>query len=48
MLNRACFALGQLVGDGALDEEETAAALLQSGQTLALGTKRWSEPYSAV
>jgi hypothetical protein len=39
MLNRASFALGPLVGAGALDEEETAAALLQSGQALALGTK---------
>jgi hypothetical protein len=36
-LNRAAFALGQLVAEGARDEVETAAALTQAGQDLGLG-----------
>jgi hypothetical protein len=36
-LNKAAFALGQLVATGALDEEETAATLIAEGQLLGLG-----------
>jgi hypothetical protein len=36
-LNRAAFALGQLVAQEALDYRETAAALTQAGQDLGLG-----------
>jgi hypothetical protein len=38
-LNRASFALGQLVASGALDETETAAALTEAGLHLGLGLK---------
>jgi hypothetical protein len=36
-LNRTAFALGQLVAAGALDESETATALIEAGQDLGLG-----------
>jgi hypothetical protein len=36
-LNKAAFSLGQLVGSGALDEDGTAAVLIQAGQDLGLG-----------
>jgi hypothetical protein len=36
-LNKAAFALGQLVGIGGLDEAETAIALVAEGQLLGLG-----------
>jgi hypothetical protein len=36
-LNRAAFSLGQLVASGALEEDNTAVALIQAGQDLGLG-----------
>jgi hypothetical protein len=38
-LNRSAFILGQLVGGGALDETETADALLQTGVDTGLGKR---------
>jgi hypothetical protein len=38
-LNASSFALGQLVAAGALDRDETAAALIAEGQRLGLGAR---------
>jgi hypothetical protein len=38
-LNASSFALGQLIADGALDRDETAAALIAEGQRLGLGQR---------
>jgi hypothetical protein len=38
-LNRAAFALGQLVGVGALEEEPTVTALTGAGLGIGLGTR---------